>query len=115
MPTAVSLAETVYNTRLPVIAGGGIRSGLDAAKALALGAVAVAVARPVLKALLKDGYEAAKNLLKRYIEELRVAMFSVNASNLRELRERPLVITGWVREWLELRGIDTSTWARRCC
>ena len=113
IPTVIALLETVTNTRLPVIVGGGIRSGIDIAKSLALGAQCVAIARPILKTLIKDGYEAAKRLLLNYIEELKIAMFAVEAEKIEDLRIRPIVITGWVKEWLELRGINVTKLARR--
>ena len=59
---------------LPVIATGGVRSGLDAAKALALGATAVGIARPALTAALA-GDDALAAWLSTFIEELR-SLFS---------------------------------------
>lgn len=50
-------------------------------------------------------------ILRRYIEEIRNAMFLVGARNVEELRKVPLVITGSTREWLEQR-IDLPSYLR---
>ncbi|MFC4639457.1 type 2 isopentenyl-diphosphate Delta-isomerase [Deinococcus hohokamensis] len=58
----------------PLIASGGIRSGLDAARALRLGAEVVAVARPLLEPALESA-EAAEAWLTAFVQELRVSLF----------------------------------------
>jgi isopentenyl-diphosphate delta-isomerase len=68
-----------------LIASGGVRDGLDAAKALALGADAVGMAAPFLKAA-DAGVEAAEDLARELVETLRIAMFCVGACEPRELR-----------------------------
>jgi len=104
IPTVVSLMETA-NHGLPVIASGGITNGLEGAKALALGAGLVGVARPLLQVAVK-GYEAVVDWLNLFFEELSVAMFLSSASSIAELREKRLVILGRTREWLEQLGYD---------
>jgi len=102
IPTAVSIVETAP-LGLPVIATGGIRSGLDAAKALALGATAVGVARPALSAALQ-GYDALARWLEQFMDELRVALFLTGAADLAALRARPRIILGDTRHWLRQLG-----------
>ncbi|MEJ2358790.1 MAG: type 2 isopentenyl-diphosphate Delta-isomerase [Deinococcales bacterium] len=68
----------------PVIASGGIRSGVDIAKALALGASAAAVARPLL-APATESAEAVEAALRKLLFELRVAMHGAGVSRLAEL------------------------------
>ena len=112
IPTAASTVEVCQSVNIPVISSGGIRSGLDAAKALALGASAVGIALPLLKEAY-TGYQAVINKLNKFNEELRVAMFLVGASNIAELRKSDLIIKGDTKEWLNERGFETKNYARR--
>jgi len=112
IPTAACTVEAVQTVQIPVISSGGIRSGLDAAKALALGASAVGIALPALKACCQKE-EALDNYLERFLMELRVAMFLVGARNLEELKKADLVIRGDTRDWLTQRGYETQHYARR--
>ncbi len=102
IPTAASLLECSASG-LPLIATGGIRTGLDAAKALALGATAVGVGLPLLKAAT-ESYERVEEWLERFLEELRTAMFLVGARTVAELRTREVVLFGRLKEWAGQRG-----------
>jgi isopentenyl-diphosphate Delta-isomerase len=112
IPTAVSTVEVSQSVQIPVISSGGIRNGLEAVKALALGADAVGMALPVLKASYL-GEEALREFFQKFMDQIRVAMFLVGASNLKELQKTDLVIQGKTREWLTERGYDTKIYARR--
>ncbi|NOX71965.1 MAG: type 2 isopentenyl-diphosphate Delta-isomerase [Candidatus Micrarchaeota archaeon] len=90
IPTAQSLIETVQEVDIPVIASGGIRNGLEVAKALAMGASLAGFALPVLKHATK-GFESVVAYFEKIADELRTAMFLVNASNLEELRKNTII------------------------
>lgn len=85
IPTAESLVQCRAATSLPIIASGGIRSGLDAAKALALGADLVSVALPLLGPAVQS-WEAVAQTLSAFLEELRLAMFLTGARDVEALR-----------------------------
>ncbi len=68
-----------------LIASGGIRSGLDVAKAIALGADLAGVASPFLHAAAK-GRDAATALAREFVEVLRTAMFAVGEATIEQLR-----------------------------
>ncbi len=112
IPTAISLIEVVESVDIPVIASGGIRSGEDAAKALALGASLVGFASPILGPALK-GPKSVKSYLNLMITHLRNVMFLVGASSIENLRGVPLVITGRTAEWLRVRGFNPESYAKR--
>ena len=84
---------------LPVIGSGGIRSGLDAAKALALGASLVGLARPLL-VVAQQGVDATVEWIGRFLDELRTAMFLTGSRSPSELRGKAIVL-GPTKEWLD--------------
>ncbi len=112
IPTAISTVEVCQSVNIQVISSGGIRSGLDAAKAIALGADGVGIALPVLKEAYM-GYKEVIKVIERFQESLKSAMFLAGASNLEELQNSSLVIRGKTREWLKERGFNTENYARR--
>lgn len=112
IPTAISIVEVSQTVSVPVIASGGIRDGVDVAKALALGASLSSLSQPVLQAAVK-GVKETKNALSLLIEELRNVMFLAGADSVQTLRQVPLVITGKTAEWLKMRGFRVESYARR--
>lgn len=87
IPTAQAVVEVRHVLPdMPIVASGGIRSGMDAAKALALGADAVAIARPLLAPAIESA-DAALEWLSRFVEELRICLHCCGAANLSELRK----------------------------
>jgi len=103
IPTAVSVVECTSSVDIPVFATGGIRSGIDVAKALALGASACGVALPLLKQAVKGTSEVV-SALRRMETELRAATFLAGCGSVEKLSEARKVILGRTREWLEARG-----------
>jgi isopentenyl-diphosphate delta-isomerase len=104
IPTAASLAATVGHGFRTVFATGGIQTGLDVAKCLALGASAAGCARPVLQAFDAGGAGAARALLARIEDELRTAMLLVGAKDVAALAHAPRVVIGELREWMSQAG-----------
>ena len=111
IPTAISTAEVVNTVDVPVISSGGIRSGLEAAKAIALGADSVGMALPFLKRSISQ--EELNQFINKFNDSLRIAMFLVGANNIEELKQSKLVIRGKTRQWLKERGINTENYSRR--
>jgi isopentenyl-diphosphate delta-isomerase len=104
LPTALSLqlVRRTVGDRVPVFASGGIRSGIDAVKALALGADLVGLASPLLRAAAQ-GTEAVLHELEQLVAEMRIAMFATGAGVLSSLRESGR-IQAWDNLWREVDG-----------
>lgn len=89
VPTPESIRQLATLEDVTVIGSGGVRSGLDVAKAIALGASVVGLAQPFLAAALESA-EKVLEVIERTVQELRITMFCVGAKNLAELRCKPL-------------------------
>ena len=101
IPSPVSVRE-VAPLGLPVVASGGIRSGLHVGRAVALGATAAGIAGGVLKAA-SLGYEETLTEVQQLIHEFRVAMFLTGSCSVYEMRKARYVLTGETREWADRR------------
>ncbi|HET8998478.1 MAG TPA: type 2 isopentenyl-diphosphate Delta-isomerase [bacterium] len=89
IPTAECLRQARQAApEASLFASGGIRNGIDIAKAVALGADLVGIAGPFLRTAA-EGEEAALDLGRELIETLRIAMFSLGARTLADLRFTP--------------------------
>jgi isopentenyl-diphosphate delta-isomerase len=104
VPTAASVALVAPMGFDTVIATGGISSGLDVARAIALGATAAGLARPVLKALMSGGRQAAMAFLDGVQAELAAAMLLTGSRTLAALRNAPRVLVGELAAWVEQLG-----------
>ena len=74
---------------IELVASGGIRNGLDIAKAVALGANVAAIGQPLLAPALESADKVIE-FLRRVIHEIRIAMLCVGAKNIGALRKVPL-------------------------
>ena len=100
IPTAASI---VYARRagLLVIGSGGLRTGLDAARAVALGATLAGMALPWLRAAHDGGEEAALEFGRRTLHAFRTAMVLTGSRNLEGLSKAPRVLGRRLTHWLE--------------
>lgn len=110
IPTPASLLEA--NVGLPLIATGGHRSGLDAARALALGANLAGFASAILTPANQSA-KAASAFLAQAELELRTACFLTNTAKASDLVNVPVVLDDELARWVALRGVDMMGLARR--
>ena len=98
IPTAASIIEVSSAVSIEVIGSGGIRSGIDIAKALSIGADMAGVAHPLLKPAT-ESVESVEKVLRTLRSELRMAMFLTGCKDVDELKNSPHVILGPLLEW----------------
>jgi isopentenyl-diphosphate delta-isomerase len=99
IPTAAALLG-VRGLGLEVIASGGIRSGLDVAKVIALGARVAGVALPVFRAYRAGGAAGAGRFIASLITGLRAAMVLTGSRDVGALGRAPVVLGSRLREWV---------------
>ncbi len=98
LPSPYSLLS-LRSIGLPMIGSGGIRNGLDVAKALCMGASVAGMAREILRYATKS-YEDVVKKIEEVIHELRVALFLAGVSSLKEIADCKYIIRGELRFWL---------------
>ncbi|QXD14490.1 type 2 isopentenyl-diphosphate Delta-isomerase [Rhodocaloribacter litoris] len=96
LPTPEAIRQVRTVPGVTVIGSGGIRSGLDVAKAIALGADLAGIAAPFLQPALENADAVARHAA-RLVHELKIAMFCTGARTLAELRHAPLVRRSEIR------------------
>lgn len=100
IPTVVSTLLAV-KMGFNVISSGGIRSGIDIAKAIACGAGMAGIAHPFLKYAHSEDLEALRTQMKMLIKELKICSFLTKSHNVEALKSAEKVIFGKTKEWLE--------------
>jgi isopentenyl-diphosphate Delta-isomerase len=93
IPTAASLIEVRRSVKLPLIASGGLRNGLEVAKCIALGASMAAMAYPFLQAAAHSR-ESLFAFADTILAELQSTMFLVGAENTAALASSRYILTG---------------------
>ena len=104
IPTAVSVAACAHEG-LEVIATGGLRSGYDVARALALGATAGGLAAPALRAHREGGYDVVLRFLSRVIDSIRTVTLLCGCDSSTELARAPRHLGPELRAWLDDLGL----------
>ena len=92
----------------PVIASGGLRSGIDLAKALMMGADLGGMALPLLKPAC-DGPDSLREVIRNIHQELRISMFLTGKTRISDMPQARWYITGQTRDMIQnLTGGNTS-------
>jgi isopentenyl-diphosphate Delta-isomerase len=99
IPTAASIAS-LSDLELQAVATGGVRTGLDITRAIALGATAGGVARGFLQAWNEGGKQAVLEHGESIIEEIRLAHLLTGCRTPSELRRAKLVLGDELQKWV---------------
>ncbi len=98
IPTAASVLQ-LSGLPLSIIATGGLHTGSDVARAVALGATCGGIAAAVLRAHKAGGYDGAKTFLRRVIQSVRAIMLLCGCRTVDELRRAPKILGGPLAAW----------------
>lgn len=101
IPTAaaVSSVRRAVGPEVTVIASGGIRTGLEMAKAARLGADLVGMALPLFRAQQAGGMAAAEQALGVVMAGFKQALLLTGSRSIAELKDKPFVRTGELKDW----------------
>jgi isopentenyl-diphosphate delta-isomerase len=102
IPTAAAIASVrrAVGPDVRLVASGGLRTGLDAAKVLTLGADLAGMALPLFRAQQEGGIQGAERALNLILASLKQALVLTGSRSCGELRQKPRVILGELKDWL---------------
>ncbi|MCI0571662.1 MAG: alpha-hydroxy-acid oxidizing protein [Myxococcaceae bacterium] len=102
IPTAAAVAAVrrAVGPDVLVVAAGGMRTGLEVAKALALGADLGGMALPLFRAHQAGGLQEAEASLEVVLASLRQAFVLTGSRSVADMRKRPRVVTGALKDWI---------------
>ena len=102
IPTAAAVASVrpAIGPHIRLIASGGLRNGLEVAKALALGADIAGMALPLFRAQQAGGVAAAELAVDTVVKALGQALLLTGSRNVAELRTQPKVVAGPLKDWM---------------
>ncbi len=103
IPTVQSIVETRPYTET-LIATGGVRTGIDMAKSIALGADCCGIAHPVLTTA--ENYSDLESTIRDILTEFRKTMFLVACDSIEKLKKSKIIVKGKTREILSIRGYE---------
>ena len=113
LPTTLSTILAVNNFNGSVIGSGGVRTGLDIAKLISLGANAAGMAIPFLFSVQKHSTIEVIERIQEIEYQLRLACFLTGSENISELKRAPIIIEGRTAELMRIYGIDPSNYLHR--
>ncbi len=113
LPTTLSTILAVNNFNGSVIGSGGVRTGLDIAKLISLGANAAGMAIPFLFSVQKHSTEEVIERIQEIEYQLRLACFLTGSKNISELKRAPIFIEGRTAELMRIYGINPSDYLHR--
>jgi isopentenyl-diphosphate delta-isomerase len=85
-----------------VISSGGIRTGIDIAKAIACGAGMTGVALPFLKDAYNENFGGLVSQVNILVRELKTCMFLTKSANIEELKSAEKIFFGKIKTWVDL-------------
>ncbi len=99
VPTAASVAQ-LSGLGLNIVATGGVKHGLDVARAVSLGATVGGLARPFLMAYNEGGIDGLRAAAEEIVDEVRIACLLTGSRTPADLARQPLVIGPNLARWV---------------
>lgn len=96
IPTAVSIM--MCKDVLPLVGSGGIRNGVDAAKAVAMGASVAGASRPFLLAYEDNRLDST---CAEWVLQMKICALLTGSKDIAGLKKAPFAVSGWLKDWME--------------
>lgn len=100
IPTVISTLMAV-KLGFNVISSGGIRTGIDIAKAIACGADIAGLALPFLKSAFREDLNALRVQMRTLVKELKICMFLTKSANIEQLKSAEKIFFGKIKQWVD--------------